>query len=64
MLVLCAKFSLHFWLAMPKQAQQRMLMSYSIEFAQQCGGKAKAYAEIDPESWSVEIHAEMIEVGI
>lgn len=62
-LVLVAKFSLNYWVMLPPSERQKIVMSYAIEFAQKARGKARVFTCVDPENWSVEIHAEMFEFG-
>jgi len=49
---------------LPEVEKKNIVLSTACEFAQKCRGKAKAFVVVNPEDWSVEIHAEMIEVGL
>lgn len=62
LVILCLKFSLSYWLILSPMDRQNIVSSTACEFAKKAGGKAKAYTIINPENWSVEIHAEFVEV--
>lgn len=62
--ILCLRVSLNFWVMLPEAERNKITTSVACEFAQKARGKAKAFVCVDPETWTVEIHAEMIEVGI
>ena len=64
MLIICLKFSLNYWVMLPEVEKKKILISTACEFAQKCRGKARAFVCVDPETWTVEIHAEMEEVGL
>ena len=64
MLILCCKFSLNYWVMLTPMDRKSITLSLACEFAQRAGGKARAFVIVDPKNWCVEIHAEMIEVGI
>lgn len=63
-LILVCKFSLNYWVILPQKARDNILMGVACEFAQKAEGKARSFAVLCPEDWSVEIHAEMVEVGL
>lgn len=62
--ILCLRFSLNYWVMLPETERKNIIVSVACEFAQKCRGKAKAFVVVNPEDWSVEVHAEMIEVGL
>ena len=62
--IMVCRFALPFWVGLPEVEKKKILLSTAIEFAQKCRGKAKAFLVVNPEDWTVEIHAEMMEVGI
>ena len=61
---MCLRFALPYWAGLPDVEKKKILLSTAIEFAQKCRGKARAFIVVNPEEWTVEIHAEMIEVGL
>jgi len=62
--ILCLRFSLNYWVMLPDIERKNIIVSVACEFAQKARGKAKAFVVVNPEDWTVEIHAEMIEVGL
>jgi hypothetical protein len=44
--------------------RQNIVLSTACEFAKKCQGKAKAFVVVNPEEWTVEVHAEIVEVGL
>lgn len=62
--ILVCKFSLNYWVMLPNIEKKNITLSVACEFAQKARGKAKAFVVVNPESWEVEIHAEMVEVGL
>jgi hypothetical protein len=61
---MCLRFSLPYWVGLPEAEQKKILVSTAIEFAQKCKGKARAFLVVNPQEWTVEVHAEMEEMGI
>jgi len=62
--ILCLRFSLNYWVMLPETERKNIIVSVACEFAQKCRGKAKAFVVVNPEDWSVEVHAEMEEIGL
>ena len=62
--ILCLKMSLSWWVMLPDKEKNRITTSVACEFAQKARGKAKAFVVVNPEDWTVEIHAEMLEIGL
>ena len=62
--IMVCRFSLNYWVMLPDTEKKNITLSVACEFAQKCRGKARAFVVVNPEDWSVEIHAEMVEVGL
>jgi hypothetical protein len=64
MCILCMRVSLNFWLMIPETERKKIVLSVACEFAQKAGGKAVAFVCVEPKDWSVEVHAEIVEIGL
>ena len=64
LVIMVCRFSLSYWGRLDEKARQSIIQSVACEFAQKARGKAVAYVIVNPEEWSVEIHAEFVEVKI
>ena len=64
MCILCLKFSLNFWVMLPETERKKIVVSVACEFAQKARGKARAFVCVNPQDWSVEVYAEIVEVGL
>ena len=62
--ILCLRFSLNFWVMLPETERKKIVVSVACEFAQKARGKARAFIVVEPKDWSVEVHAEMEEIGL
>ena len=62
--ILCLRFSLNYWVMLPETERKNIIVSVACEFAQKARGKARAFVVVNPEDWSVEVHAEMEEFGL
>lgn len=62
--ILCLKFSLNYWVMLPDIEKKNITTSVACEFAQKCGGKARVFVIVNPETWTIEVHAEMEEFGL
>ena len=62
--ILCLRFSLNYWVMLPETERKNIIVSVACEFAQKSRGKARAFVVVNPEDWSVEVHAEMEEIGL
>jgi hypothetical protein len=49
---------------LPDIERKKIVVSVACEFAQKARGKARAFVVVNPEDWSVEVHAEMEEIGL
>jgi hypothetical protein len=47
---------------LPEVEKKNIILSTACEFAQKCRGKARAFVVVNPEDWTVEVHAEFVEV--
>ena len=63
LVIVCLRFSLSYWLILSPTDRQNIVSSTACEFAKKAGGKAKAFVVVIPEDWTVEVHAEMEEIG-
>ena len=62
--ILCLRFSLNYWVMLPDIERKKIVVSVACEFAQKARGKARAFVVVNPEDWTVEVHAEMEEFGL
>lgn len=64
LIILCFRFSISYWTMLSPMDRQNIVLSTACEFAKKCQGKAKAFVVVNPEEWTVEVHAEIVEVGL
>ena len=62
--ILCLRFSLNYWVMLPETERKNIIVSVACEFAQKSRGKARAFVCVNPQDWTVEVHAEMEEFGL
>ena len=62
--ILCLRFSLNYWVMLPDIERKNIIVSVACEFAQKARGKARAFVCVNPQDWTVEVHAEMEEFGL